>query len=104
MESKISEAVNLFWFVYDRKVLVGWANSILRKRKLAIKNFPGDVSDGVLLGSLFELVTNSPVGKLEPNCKLFLQQVNNLGIVLKKFLEVDVKVFFCDFKLNLALI
>ncbi len=74
-------------------MLVGWANSILRKKKLAIKNFPHDVTDGVLLGSLFELLTNTPVGKLEPNCKLFLQQVNNLGIVLKKFLEVDVKVF-----------
>jgi hypothetical protein len=51
------------------------------------------LSDGNLLGQLYEILTKKTVAKLlDPNPKLPVQKQSNVGVVLSKFSEDEVKV------------
>jgi hypothetical protein len=78
---------------------MGWANSLLRRRNLEIKSFPADLSDGILLGHLYEILSRRKVGKLDTKPKMEFHKTNNVAIVLSKFSEDDVKVCLKQFKL-----
>ena len=67
-------------FTHFHKAFVGWSNSHLRDRNLSINTFETDLSNGVLLWNLLEIISNKPLPKLESaNPKTKFQMLGNLG-------------------------
>jgi hypothetical protein len=73
-------------------VLVGWLNGFLAKRGLSIKDFPEDLTDGILLINLYEIITNRSIGKYEQNPKFPAHKLGNLRNALEKFHQDGAKV------------
>jgi hypothetical protein len=59
-----------------------WANYYLKERNLHIENLDKDLTDGVLLINLVEVLTGRSVGKYTHKPKLKVQKINNINLAL----------------------
>lgn len=64
------------------KAFKNWANYYLKERNLHIENLDKDLTDGVLLINLVEVLTGRSVGKYTHKPKLKVQKINNINLAL----------------------
>lgn len=67
------------------KLFTQWANFLLERRGLQIESVGKDISDGLILIQLAEILTNVPVAKHQECPTLLIHNIENLTIALEHF-------------------
>ena len=75
----------------SKKALFGWVNGQLSKRNLILNDF-SDLTDGILLINLCEILSGKSIGRYEKVPRLEFQKGSNINLALDKFKEEGVKV------------
>eukprot|EP00808_Paulinella_micropora_P020992 g34059.t1 len=84
-EEKIKEVL---WYQIQEKVFTRWCNTHLAKRGQAVERLQTDLSDGVLLIQLLEVLSEKKLGKYNKNPVITIQKWENLSIALA-FLKTE---------------
>jgi actinin alpha len=80
------------WERIQKKTFTGWCNNHLRKRALKIEDIETDLSDGLLLIALLEIISDETFPfKYEKKPKMKIQNVGNVGYCLKFIEQKGVK-------------
>lgn len=70
------------WITVQQKTFMKWLNSKLKARNLAINDLVKDLSDGVMLIHLLEVLGNESLGRYAAKPKLRVQRFENVNIAL----------------------
>jgi len=79
------------WERIQTKTFTNWVNSHLIKRGKKIENLLTDLSDGVNLLHLLEVISGDSVGKINATPKMKIHKIENLNKALKFIAEHGVK-------------
>eukprot|EP00761_Pharyngomonas_kirbyi_P011626 gb/GECH01011652.1/.p1 GENE.gb/GECH01011652.1/~~gb/GECH01011652.1/.p1 ORF type:complete len:868 (+),score=306.88 gb/GECH01011652.1/:1-2604(+) len=100
------------WEEMQKRTFTRWVNAQLRKRGLAIESLSDDFRDGTKLIALYEIISDSSLGKYVKKPRLRVQQIANLNLVVPKINEfvgsVGIRVEFspeeiCDGEIKMIL-
>ena len=76
------------WKNIQRKTFTRWISQRLRKKKLSINDISIDLSDGILLHALMEILSEKSLGKINSKPRIQVQKMENLQKVLR-FIEQE---------------
>jgi len=79
------------WVDVQKKTFTRWSNSFLRYRKLKINELETDLSDGILLIQLLEILSDKSLGKFNKTPKIKPQKLENLSAALKFITSQGIK-------------
>jgi len=79
------------WERVQVKTFTKWVNSHLGKRGHKLENLKTDLSDGINLIHLLEVISGESVGKFDPKPKMKINKVENVNKALKFIAAHDVK-------------
>jgi len=71
------------WVDVQKKTFTRWANSFLRYRALKLENLEDDLTDGINLVQLLEILSDKSLGKYNKAPKLKPQKLENISAALK---------------------
>jgi len=72
------------WIDVQKKTFTRWSNNFLKDRKMFIQNLETDLSNGLLLINLLEIIANKEIGaKYNKTPKIRSQQLENTSLALK---------------------
>jgi len=71
------------WVDVQKKTFTRWSNSFLRYRALKINELDQDLTDGVLLIQLLEILSDKSLGKYNKTPKMKPQKLENISAALK---------------------
>ncbi len=74
-----------------RQTFLGWANYYLKERAMKVESFETDLSDGLILINLMEILTRKPIDKYYKSPKSILHKITNNNYVLKAIQDAGVK-------------
>lgn len=69
------------WIEIQRNTFTNWCNAWLEQRNLKIQNLENDLSDGLILVNLYELISNRKLKKYFQKPKSYSQKIENISIV-----------------------
>jgi len=81
----------LEWERMQKKTFTNWANFFLGQRGLKINDLEKDLADGILLINLYEILTDTSVGRYVKTPKLSVQKIENINLVLNGIRERGIK-------------
>ncbi|ORZ39047.1 calponin homology domain-containing protein [Catenaria anguillulae PL171] len=70
------------WITVQKKTFTKWCNEKLRPRKMALTDLAADLSDGVALINLLEVIGDESLGRYNKTPKLRIQKVENMNTAL----------------------
>eukprot|EP01114_Cavostelium_apophysatum_P014354 TRINITY_DN369_c0_g1_i1.p1 TRINITY_DN369_c0_g1~~TRINITY_DN369_c0_g1_i1.p1 ORF type:complete len:755 (+),score=260.59 TRINITY_DN369_c0_g1_i1:68-2332(+) len=76
------------WVEIQKKTFTRWANTFLKERMMKIDDLETDLSDGLLLINLLEIISSKSVGKFNKAPKIRTQKLENNSFALK-FLQSE---------------
>jgi len=80
------------WERIQRKTFTGWVNNHLKKRGLKIESIENDLSDGLMLINLLEIIADEVFPfKYDKKPRMRIQSVQNVGFALKFIEQKGVK-------------
>jgi filamin len=79
------------WVDVQKKTFTRWSNSFLRYRALKINELDQDLTDGVLLISLLEILSDKSLGKYNKTPKMKPQKLENISAALKFITSQGIK-------------
>ena len=71
------------WKKIQEKTFTRWVNEELKVQKVAVANLATDLSDGVLLTILLEVLSQKRIGRYNKKPRIHAQKMENLEKVLK---------------------
>jgi len=71
------------WVDVQKKTFTRWANSFLRYRALKINELAEDLTDGIMLVQLLEILSDKSLGKYNKTPKLKPQKLENISAALQ---------------------
>ena len=71
------------WKIIQEKTFTRWVNEELKVQKVAAQNLATDLSDGVLLIILLEVLSQKRIGRYNKKPRIQAQKLENLEKVLK---------------------
>lgn len=100
------------WEEMQKRTFTKWVNAQLKKRGMGLESLETDFADGVNLINLYEIISDTVLGKYVRKPSLRVQKIANLNIVVPKINEfvdsVGIRVFFspeniCDGEMKFIL-
>lgn len=80
------------WFDIQENTFTRWCNEHLKERGLAIKSLKTDLSNGVLLINLIEIISHpKTVGRYNLHPRIPIQKVENVGLALEFLKRENIK-------------
>lgn len=96
------------WIDVQRNTFTNWANVVLRKSLESIDDLQVDLSDGLMLKCMYEVLADKDFGRFK-TAKMRISKVENLSRVLKKFSDDGLRLVnigaedICDGNLKIIL-
>ncbi|KAL6060975.1 actin binding [Balamuthia mandrillaris] len=82
------------WVLVQKKTFTAWVNWVLSKRNLSIEDLSTDLSDGVILINLLELLSGQVLGKYRENPTSRVLKIENVGLALTFLLNtLNIKLY-----------
>jgi len=97
------------WVDVQKKTFTRWSNNYLSERFMKLNNLEADISDGLLLINLLEILSAKTLPKHNKNPKIRSQKLENCSIALKFIQQERIKLVaigaedICDGQLKLIL-
>jgi len=112
MEEKFGTEVDSQWIEIQKKTFTRWANTYLKERMLNITNLESDLSTGLMLINLLEIISSKSVGKYNAKPMIRAQKLENCLTALNFLKSEKIKlvnignddIVDCNLKLILGLI
>jgi len=100
------------WIDIQKRTFTRWANNFLLERMMKIEDLGTDLSDGLLLINLLEIISSKPIPSYNKKPKIRAQKLENTGTSLQFLKNEGIKLVAigpeditdCNLKLILGLI